>query len=308
MNQYALDLAAQTFTFSGFDLPVDLGRGVVLRYTNDAETDAISNYLGFPDGSRLKTNDHFVCFERIGEYSDESQWPLRTRHAFAMLPTEIFFRSEVPQMRDTDSGLVVGARSQRYRELGARIHESGNFIPTHPVEFTKSTLERVKLLHTFELDSDPFVHSFENAHNSLPNSIFRFVNYMAIVEGLLTPSKEIKNIRNNIASKMAYYYSFIWPTLKLSESLPLPTFKNGKQITDHDGVWNDLYKLRNHTVHGGASLAHGKPLGELIPNKFGPLQHATLGDAANLLDYGLKSLLYWHLERPDQRRCFSEIA
>lgn len=304
-----LDLAAHPLSIKGVELPVDLGRGVTMRLTNDEETETISEYLGLGERTRLKHDGSYVCLQVADHWKDERENPPRIRAALALLPDEIVFRSETIQMRRIDGEMRVGMRMERANDFGARILQAHfPMISAAPIPFDKSILNRVRKLVEYPLDSDPYIRTFDSAHNAVPNSEFRFVTYMSIVEGLIGVNDERTPKRDNIASKIEYFYRYIWPTLDLSEGLDLPKFEDGRKIADLQGAWSDLYRIRNLVAHGGGNdLAWGRPLKENI-KKLGTLGDSTRSGAMNLLDYGVKSLLYWHLERPEERAAFSNIV
>lgn len=131
---------------------------------------------------------------------------------------------------------------------------------------------------------------------------------MSIVEGLIGVNDERAPKRDNIASKMEYFYRYVWPTLDLAAGLGPPKFRDERAIIDLRGAWSDLYRIRNLVAHGGGNeLVWGKPLKETV-KKLGTLGDTNRGEAADLLEYGVKSLLYWHLERPEEREAFSNIV
>jgi len=304
-----LDLAAHPLLFEGVELPVDLGRGVTLRLTDKEETETVFDYLGLGERTRLKHNGKYVCLQVAEAWKDEKENPPRIRAALSLLPNEIVFRSEVIQMRRIDGKMRVGMRIERANDFGARILQA-HFLPVSmvPIRFDQSSYARVRKLVEYPLDTDPFVRAFESAHKTAPNSEFRFVAYMSIVEGLIGVNDERTPKRDNIASKMEYFYRYIWPALDLAEGLDPPKFKDGRKITDLRGAWSDLYRIRNLVAHGGGNdLAWGKPLKESV-NKLGTLGDLNRGCAADLLAYGVKSLLYWHLEKPEERDAFSNIV
>lgn len=302
-------MAAQKLNFEGVTLPVDLGRGMILRLSDDEETETLSTFLGTGLFAPRKIDGRYVCLQREPEFADEKQWPMRVRPALALLPDEIIFHAETPRLcRLADGQMSVSSVMRRGGHWADGVYEASNFLTTTEVIVDEATLRRVRALQEYPLDADPFMRSFGSAHNSKRNSEFRFVTYMSIVEGLIGHGKGGREIRENISKKMTYFYKFIWPTLKLAEGLPQPRFPDGREIKELDGAWSDLYKIRNMVAHGqGDELSWGKKLSE-CKDGFSTLQSATRGDAANLLDYGVKSLLYWHFERPDEQQCFSGIT
>jgi len=280
------------------------------RHTYAEETDAIAEYLGFPRRSELKVRNDYICFEKDPEFQNEKQFPLRIRRACLLLPDEILFRSEIVQLINQSGQLQVGFRAERAEDCGARMLETSNFLAAKEVSFNDATLMRLIRLMSYRLDSDPFMSSFVSAHNSLPNSVFRIVTYMAIVEGLVGADKEIGQMRENIASKMLYFFHRVWPNLDLAADLPGPQYSNGRDITDIEGAWNDLYRLRNLIVRGeGDILLSGVPLKQCVNSvEFIALQDIPWHQAFEILEFGLKALLYWQLEDPAARHSFSQIV
>jgi len=317
MNQSSLDtkrvieLAAHKIFFQGVSLPLDLGQGIILRYTDAEESNAIAEYLGFPRRSELFVENGYVCFEKEPEFQNEKHFPLRVRRAGFLLPEAILFGSEIVQLKNQQGELQVGFSAERTEDCGARALETSNYLVAKKVVFDEFTLQRVRKLATYRLNTDAFISSFVSAHNALPSSVFRIVSYMSIVEGLIGTKKETANMRSNIASKMPYFFKNIWPGLELAIGLPTtPHYNNGREITDIEGVWSDLYQLRNLVVHGdGDKLSGGTELRHCANDiEFSALQDATWHDAFDILDFGLKALIYWQLEDPSARESFSQIV
>jgi len=93
----------------------------------------------------------------------------------------------------------------------------------------------------------------------------------------------------------------------VADGLSSPKYKNGRTILDIRGAWSDLYQLRNLVAHGkGGRLEKGSLIKDAIerPSAFGDMAYQ---DALNILDYGVKSLIYWNFEKPDARERFAEI-
>jgi len=304
-----LDLAAHPLLFEGVELPIDLGRGVTMRLTDAEETETVHEYLGSNSRTRLKHDGDYVCFQVAEDWKDERENPLRIRAAMALLPDEIVFRSEIIQIGRVDGKMCVVRRAERADDFGARILQA-HFAPVKliPVHFDQNVYNRVRKLVEYPLDSDPYIRAFESAHNAVPHSEFQFVTYMSIVEGLIGADDERAPKRDNIATKIEYFYRYIWPTLELAQNIGPQRFKDGREIADLRGAWNDLYRVRNLVAHGGGNKLKAAALLKDAVNKTGTLSNIDRFEAIRLLDFGVKSLLYWHLERPEERAAFSRIV
>lgn len=287
------------------------GRGVVVRQTTTEETNAIKKYLPW---ARLrpfpKMNGNFICVERNGKWKNERKNPEQFLRALALLPRPIYLFPEVIELcrSPANNELVQCGQFRRAETVGSSAREAGGFLYSHFSIFNKTEFQRLRRLHKFGLAQDAFVDQFVAVQNILPNSNFRFVANMSIIEGMIGPTRQSKNIRENISSKLSYFYQHIFPNIKLADKMKLPQLRKDVPIRDFTAVWRDIYRIRNMVAHGdGGKLKPGETLKEIYEG-FGSLQDSSTYHASEILEHGVRCLIYWHLESPDTVKNFREIS
>lgn len=313
MNLTHLDLLAHKLSLtSNITLPVNLGRGATLRKTTEAETVAIRKHLKAVEYSYLLSDGVYLCIEMGEPYKNEMIHPQRIRHALALLYDEIVLWRDLIKLDQKPNGEMlvrsIGERTHTFfPDQSPHLTTSRLLLRQYDAKIDKNLIDKIKILQSYNLSENPYVKMFAEAHKISPVSSFKFLGYMSIIEGIIGTENQTTRISDNISTKLDYFFKNIAPRLKLTSDINLPKQKGGKRLTDHASAWKDIYKIRNCIAHGdGNRLKPGKKIKEILDGVRCLAEFHT-GDALKLLDTGVKSLIYWHLERPEEVADFKKI-
>lgn len=206
----------------GLDLTIS--DGVEIRACTDSETTAVLQ--SYPRFTPVKQNGKEKVFCIAAPPDERSNW-------LHVLPLLLFDEIQVhssPKIKIKDGEFRVAGSITRYPNAYARDHLPQHLVVNRQVTLDKNTMEMLRLLKELHIEKNPFVGLFADAWTITPNSPFRILAFISLVEGMISSDNTKSTGSENISTKMEYFYREVWPSLKSAEYNKVPSRANGSGV------------------------------------------------------------------------------